>query len=475
MSIRLRLALTVALVAAVLTAAGGAAFTAILSAGMRATVHDALHRSAQRVRHELLTGQLPLARSHARPAATGDQSVVQVLGPGGRLSYTTDTAGGASLLTAAQRAGAAHGQVLVIRTRPGWPAAHLLLAQTVRGIPGSPPMVIVVGTSLDELDKAMARVLAILLIGGPLIVAITAAGGWLLAGRALRPVERMRAEAAAFSVTSPARRLASPRTRDELDRLARTFNQLLDQMHGALSHQREFVASAGHELRTPLAVLSAEVEYAQRPGRSADEIQAALGVLSSRLQQLARLSGDLLLLARGDEDGLALQRRSQPLEPLLAESLLALRPRAQRCGTSLVLTADRCVCAAVDSGRFTQIVENLVVNAIDHGGSREFIEVSVTSADGNAVIEVSDRGPGFPPDYLPHAMERFTRADPARSEGGSGLGLAIVATLARAHGGTAEVRNRPGGGAVARVSIPLAPAQVTMASSEWPGARQPGP
>jgi two-component system OmpR family sensor kinase len=459
MSIRLRLALTVALVATVLTAAGGAAFIAMLNAGMMATVHDTLRRSALRVRRELATGQLPVAAANARSAATGDQSVVQVLGPGGRVAYTTDTAGQGSLLNPGQRAAAARGPFFVTRSRPGWPAAHLLLAETVRGIPGQPPLVIVVGASLDELDKAMASVLTTLFIGGPLIIAATAAGGWLLAGRALRPVERMRAQVTAVSVRSLGQRLASPRTHDELDKLAGTFNGLLDQLHGTLSRQREFVASAGHELRTPLAVLTAELEYARRPDRTAGEVRATLDVLDSRVRQLSRLSSDLLLLARGDEDALALQPRTQPLEPLVAQSLLLFRARAQRRGSALVLNADPGVRAAVDSGRFQQIVENLVANAIDHGGGSEFIEVSVSLRNGYAVLNVADRGPGLPAEFLPHALERFTRADPARARGGggSGLGLSIVAMLARAHGGSAEIRNRPEGGAIAEVRIPSAP------------------
>ncbi len=458
MSIRLRLALTVAFVATVLTAVVATAFAMLLHAGMMATVHDTLHRSALRVRRELSTGQLPVAAADARSAATGDQSVVQVLGPGGKVAYTTDTAGRASLLTAGQRAAASRGPLLVTRLRRDWPASYLLLAQTVRGIPGQPPLVIVVGASLDELDKTMAWVLTTLMIVGPLIIAITAAGGWLLAGRALLPVERMRAQATAISAGTPGQRLASPGTRDELDKLAGTFNGLLDRLHGALARQREFVASAGHELRTPLAVLSAELEYARRPDRTQDEVRAALEVLDSRLRQLSSLASDLLLLARGDEGALALQPRTQPLEPLIAQSLLAFRVRAHNGGCALVLNADPGVQAAVDSGRFQQIVENLIVNAIDHGVGSEFIEVSIRAQDGWAVVEVADRGPGVPADFLPRALERFTRADPARSRGerGSGLGLSIAAMLARAHGGSAAIRNRPGGGAVAEVRLPPA-------------------
>lgn len=467
MSIRLRIALTVVLVTAALTAAGGAAFTALLNAGLVAAVHDALRHSALRVRRELAAGQVPVVASDARSAATGDQSVVQVLAPGNRVAYTTDTAGQASLLTSVQRAAAARGPFFITESHSGWSSAYLLLAEVSPGSHGQPPLVIVVGASLDELDKAMASVLITLAIGGPLIIAVTGTGGWLLAGRALRPVERMRAQAAAISARSPGQRLASPRTRDELDRLAGTFNGLLDQLHATLARQREFVASAGHELRTPLAVFAAELEYARRPERTHAEVRSALDVLDSRLLPLIRLAGDLLVLAQGDEDALALHPRAQPLEPLVAQSLLAFRTRAQRHGSALVLNADPDVTAAVDSSRYQQIVDNLVTNALEHGGGSKFIEVSVCLKDGCAVLEVADRGPGLPAEFLPRAFGRFTRANRARSrgDGGSGLGLSIVDMLARAHGGSAAIRNRPGGGAVAEVRVPAVAARAPGAGS----------
>ncbi|MDA8324201.1 MAG: ATP-binding protein [Actinomycetota bacterium] len=459
MSIRLRLALTVALVAAVLTVVGGTIFAGTLSAGLTATLHDGLRRSAARVGRELAAGQLPLAGRTARPVATGAQSVVQVLGADGRVVYTTDAAGRSSLLTAGQIAGARRGNLLLTESRPGWPVAHLLLAEFRAARPGQPALLIVVGTSLDELHKAMDRVLAALMIGGPLVIAITAAGGWLLAGRALRPVERLRAQAAALSAGDQDGRLASPRTHDELDRLADTFNALLDRLHGALAQQREFVSSAGHELRTPLAVVSAEIEYALRPGRTEPEMRASLNVASSRLRQLSRLAQDLLLLARGEEGMLAPQARPQRLEPLVTESSLAFRGRARDAGVVLVLDADPAVSAVVDGGRFQQIVENLLANALEHGHGSAVVEVTVRQRDGSAVLTVADRGPGLPAGFLPRAFDRFSRADPARSpgEGGTGLGLAIVAMLARAQGGRAEIGNRDGGGAVAEVIFPAVP------------------
>ena len=470
MSIRLRLAVTVAVITAALTAAGGLLFATSLNAGITATLQRTLTRTALRSRDELAAGRLRLPAGSSRPAKSRTPRVVQVIDPGGQVDYTTVTAGASSLLTPRQSAAAARrGSYFVAESRPGWTAPRLLLAQPARAGIGAPGIVIV-GTTQDEPYEIMARVRDEMLAGGPLVVAIAALGAWLLAGRALQPVEQLRAQAAAMS--SAGHRLAGPQTGDELSKLADTFNELLDRLHGALVRQREFVAAAGHELRTPLAVLRAELELAQRPGRTEEELRTTLGVLGPRLDQLCRLSQDLLLLAGGDEGVLPLDQRVQPLEPLTARSLLSLRARADQDGVALALNASPSVTAAVDAGRFQQILENLVVNALEHATGTEIVEVSLYREDGWAVLAVADEGPGLPEDFLPRAFERFARADPARRKPGSGpgLGLASVAMLAAAHTGNAEIRNRPAGGAVALVRFPLAAGQ----APERPG-RAPHP
>ncbi|MHB8246812.1 MAG: sensor histidine kinase [Acidimicrobiales bacterium] len=452
-SIRLRLALSVAIITAVLTAIGGIAFDLSLAAGMRATLRDSLRRNATRVQAELLAGQLPLATAGHSPSPGMDQTVIQVLRSSGALVFTTAAAGSRSLLDTGELGSAVRNPLLLEESLSGGQDPQLLLAEPVRRVHG---LVLLVGASLDEIDGSLARVDDVLYVGGPFVVVLAAAGGLLLAGCALRPVERLRAEAAQISTASPERRLAVPDTSDEIARLAGTLNGLLDRLQGALTYQREFVAAASHELRTPLAVLQAELEAAGKPGRSEAELEASLAVIRARVGRLARLAADLLLLARGDEGPLAVQLVPQRLEPIVVDSLQALRHWADERRVALVLDSDSDVQGLVDSGRFQQIIENLVKNAIDHGRGGEVIEISLRRAGAEAVLEIRDHGPGFPEDFIPAAFERFTRADVARAKGGggAGLGLPIVRMLVEAHGGSVTVRNHAQGGASVIVVVP---------------------
>ncbi len=459
MTIRLRLVLVVALTTAVLVAVGGVAFAASLSSGMRATLEDSLRRTARRVDAEVAAHRIPLGSPLPSADPAWDGRVVQVLGPTGRVRFTTVRAGAGSLLGGAELALASHGRIVVQVDRATWRDPRLLLAEP---LPGSGHRLLVVGASLDEVENAMVRVRDAFLAGGPLVVVLAMLGGWLLAGRALLPVERLRAEAAAISVRIPDHRLAEPDTNDEVARLAGTLNSLLDRLQGALTRQREFVAVASHELRTPLAVLQAELELASRPGRTEGEVRQTLEVLGPRVDQLVRLAGDLLLLARGDEAALPLQLAPRRLEPLVSSSLGSLCGVADVRGVVLALDADPEVTAAVDDGRFQQVVDNLVGNALEHGGDGELVEVSVRAEHGEPVLEVRDHGPGFPDDLLEEAFERFTRGDTARrrSKRGAGLGLAIVRLLVEAHGGTVTARNMGDGGASVVVRLPACAAVV---------------
>lgn len=458
MSIRLRLALVVALMTSLLVAAGGVVSAAVLSSGMRATLQDDLRRSAARLSADLQGHRVALGATLPVVDPSRDQSILQVVSSSGRVAFTTVRAGRADLLTPAEQARAVSGRIYVQRQRPGWRSPRLLLAEAA---PGAVGRLLVVGASLDELDDTTARLERLLLGGGAALVLLATLGGYALAGRALRPVERLRAEADAISATLPARRLAAPTTRDEVARLAETLNRLLDRLQGALSRQREFVAVASHELRTPLAVLQAELEIARRPGRSEAEVRRSLEVLGPRVDQLVRLSDDLLLLARGDEGALQVRPVAQPLEPLVAQTLAALAPVAEAHGVVLALDADPTVAAAVDAGRFQQVLDNLVENALEHGVGGQVVEVRLSGAPGMAVIEVRDHGPGFTAEVLPRAFERFTRAEAVprrRGRRGAGLGLAIVRLLVGAHGGHVEARNAEDGGAVVAVHLPASPA-----------------
>jgi signal transduction histidine kinase len=297
------------------------------------------------------------------------------------------------------------------------------------------------------------------LIGGGLAVALATLGAWVLAGAALRPVERMRRKAAALSGDDPAGRLPVPSTRDEISSLATTINGLLERIQQANTRQREFVADASHELRTPLAVLTTELELARRPGRTRDELAVSIRHASTEMQRLQHLADELLFLARHDDDPTRPADDATGLVEVVEEAVARRRRTVASGDVTLTVrvVADGLDDPLVDRTSFRRAVENLVDNASRYAPDGTAIDVVVVQADDEVVVSVLDEGPGFPPDFVAHAFERFRRTDDARahSDGGAGLGLAIVQAVAHRHHGIATAENRPGGGAAVCVRIPI--------------------
>jgi signal transduction histidine kinase len=241
-----------------------------------------------------------------------------------------------------------------------------------------------------------------------------------------------------------------PATRDEIAALAGTMNELLSRLQRALARQRAFVADASHELRTPLAVLRGELELAGRPGRSREELAAAVHSAATEAERLSQITSDLLLLTRSDDDQLSLRLEQAELHPLLARSAERAGPRLAACGLTCRVDAPPGLRARIDPDRIRQAVDNLLDNALRFAPRGSVIVLAAQASGPDLDIEVRDHGPGFPPGFLPHAFERFWRPDTGRSrdDGGAGLGLAIVHAIASAHGGVAVARNAPGGAIV---------------------------
>jgi two-component system, OmpR family, sensor kinase len=313
---------------------------------------------------------------------------------------------------------------------------------------------VVVGTSLADRDDALRGLLAQLLIVAPIALLLSALLGYWLARAALRPVEAMRAEAAAISGSEPGRRLPSGEARDEIARLAQTLNAMLERLERAIERERSFVADASHELRTPLALLKAELELALRKPRTAPELEQALKSAAAETDRVVRLAEDLLVLAQADDGRLPLRRDTVRAGALLGSVQEAFRRRAETAGRTIEGETSDSIALEADRIRLEQALGNLVDNALRHGSGS--VLVRAVERNGRVEFHVLDEGQGFPPAFLPHAFERFGRADEARTSGGAGLGLALAAAIAEAHGGSAHAVNREGGGADVWLSIPKA-------------------
>jgi len=392
----------------------------------------------------------PSARPSPSVLVPGDY-VIQLVDPAGRVRAAGPEDAGLPLLTPHQERLARRERIAVSTTVDG--DSERVMAEPVRGRPG---WIAVAATSLEAADSTVSALVTRLAIGGTAFVVICGAGAYLLARAALAPVDRLRREAAALSEQDPAARLPVPRTRDEIAALAGTMNELLARLHGALARQRSFVADAGHELRTPFAVLTAELELAARPGRSQVELADAVSSAAQETARLARITNDLLTLASADERQLTTRPVPTVVAAILTRSSEQAARRAADAGVTINVSVDPDLMAAIDADRIRQAVDNLIDNALRYAPRGSRIEISAAGAGSDVSIAVADSGPGFAADFLPHAFERFRRPDDgrARADGGAGLGLAIVGAIAGAHGGKASASNQPAGGAVVQLLLP---------------------
>ena len=349
-----------------------------------------------------------------------------------------------SVLSKRQLAAATRHQHTIEQTVPTRAnhARLLVGTETVRG----QRLVVVVGASLDPLQRAENQLVTDLAIALPILALVVIAAGWVLAGAALRPVRRMVGEADAFSTQRRGQRLSVP-SAEEIAELARRLNAMLGRIEEAIDHEHAFLDDASHELRTPIAIARAEIELATM--QATDPAGAA--ALASALEEVERLdhlATNLLVLARARAAG------PPPAEPVdltaVAERAVDDVERARpREGIELHVGGD--ASATGDAVALERAIANLVDNATRHARSR--VDVTLTRENGRATVEVRDDGPGFPVELLDHAVDRFVRGN---TGGSAGLGLAIVDAVAGAHGGGIEISNDAAGGARVLLWLPVA-------------------
>ncbi|MCW2952714.1 MAG: hypothetical protein JWQ48_1884 [Conexibacter sp.] len=360
-------------------------------------------------------GRTGLATSHGTSAQLIDargRVIDETAGLGGRPLASP------ALLAQLRRDGAAHAASGRLDGEPLRLLAAPVRAQDQR-------LTIVVGQSLEDRNRALAQLTGVLLLGGPLALALAALAGFLVTGAALRPVETMR------------------------------------------RRERAFVSDASHELRTPLALLRTELELIARERPAGAALRHAVGSAVEETDRLARLADDLLLLARAEDARLALRPDATPARTLLEDA--ATRARRAAPEASITVRDDGDAIVRADPERVAQALDNLLENALRHGRGGA-VELRAEPREEVVELHVLDEGPGFPAHFLPLAWDRFARADAARAEGGTGLGMAIVRTIAELHGGEARAANRHEGGADVWIALPRGQAPGRLSA----GRRAPG-
>ncbi|MGH3510083.1 MAG: ATP-binding protein [Nocardioidaceae bacterium] len=438
--IRVRVTLVAALAALVATSIGSFVFLLSLHRSLEAGLV-----SGAEVEITAITAQLADGASPQQVVITGGAGVVvQLVGAGGRVLATDDPATRARPLLSSPGS----------RTDmdvPGQKDEFTVVASRIQG--NHRFDLIVVGRSTEQADQAQNVTSALLVSAIPLVVGLIALIVWLSVGRALRPVEAMRREAAAITSTHLGRRLALPPGGDEIPRLAITLNEMLDRIDQAHRLQRQFVSDASHELRSPLSAIRQTAEVARAYPDRVTKAQLAHDVLveSSRLEGLVNA---LLLLARLDDAA------GSPGDDLVdLDDLVMSEVDRVRVGTPDVRLDVSHVSAGQVRGSailLGQVVRNLVDNAVRH--ARSEVTLGLQERDGVVEMYVDDDGVGIPPDQRDRVFERFVRLDEARAReaGGTGLGLAIVRKIVEVSGGTVELGTAGLGGAHFLVVIPVA-------------------
>jgi heavy metal sensor kinase len=315
-----------------------------------------------------------------------------------------------------------------------------------------------VASSMQDFDRALERFRVVLYSAAPAFLILAALGGYWLSRRALAPVDEITCAARTIGAQDLSRRLAVPRSSDELQRLADTLNEMLARLEAAFQRVTQFTADASHELRSPVSVMRTSAELALRKPRSEAEYREALSRILGESERVSRLIEQLLLLARADSGSAALPMTridlNSPLQSACREAKALAEAKQLKFSESIPATP---LWVQGDAASLERLFVILLDNAIKYTPSGGQIDVRLGSDDGFAVAGVQDTGIGIPAEDVPHVFDRFYRADRARSResGGTGLGLAIGRWIAEAHHGEIRAESTSAKGSKFEVRLPL--------------------
>ena len=432
------LGLAVALAAAALLLRGA------VQGSLTREVDGTARQGAHQVAALADTNQLP------RTVLAGTLTV-QVLRPDGQIVAASPTVDRlVPLLSPARAAATARtGSAVLLDGRPfGIPYLMRVVA-----VPASGGEIVLSGAAYTQVRDSMRTLTGALLVGTPLLLLLLAGVTWLVVGSTLRPISALRRGAQVITATGVTRELPVPEARDEVRVLAVTLNDMLTRLDAAQQRQRRLVSDTAHELRSPIASIRAQLEVALDHPEQQDWPQTAQDVLADTLR-LASLAEDLLVLARLDE----YQPRATAGKPVDLAAVVTEEVERSAGGRVPVTARTGGPCVVIgDADGLRRLLRNLIDNALRYAKSR--VEVAAHREDSEAVLTVSDDGPGIPEADRERAFDRFVRLDDARSRdetqaGGAGLGLAIVRAIARTHGGSAHLQGgTPGLRAVVRIPV----------------------
>ena len=313
--------------------------------------------------------------------------------------------------------------------------------------------------SLDQVATALGSVRTQLIWGIPIVVVLAALGGLFLADRGLRPIDRVTRTAQSIGSTVLDRRINYRGANDEVGRLAKTFDAMLDRLEVAFERERRFTAYASHELRTPLTSLKGRIDVTLSGPRSKQEYQETLRGLDEGVDRLIRLTNELLFLARLDQRQVPSPPEEVDLSNLLSAVVDQIRPLAEARNLTLTEDVPSGILVRGAPDHLIRLFLNLMDNACKYTPPGGRVTVHAEGNKTQAIVQISDTGQGIPEEHLAHLFERFYRVDEARSRdsGGTGLGLAISYEIARLHDGKLEVQSEVGSGTTFTATIQTRP------------------
>ena len=314
---------------------------------------------------------------------------------------------------------------------------------------------VLVGTSLATAQADMRKLAVALTLIGCGIALVGLGVGWWTAGRALRPIAEISQAAREIAGGALSKRINSSETESELGQLATVLNSTFARLEAAFAQQQQFTSDAAHELRTPVTVILTQIQSTLNKERSGAEYRETLEACQRAAQRMRRLIESLMELARFDSGQEQLKRMKFDLAATARDCLEMIQPLAAERHVEIHSELSPAPCEG-DPERISQVITNLLTNAVNYNRPKGEVRVTVAAQDGSAVVTVSDTGQGIATEDLPRVFERFYRGDQARSNalGGAGLGLSICKAIVEAHGGSIEVVSEPGKGTTFTVRLP---------------------
>ncbi len=314
-----------------------------------------------------------------------------------------------------------------------------------------------VGVALEDVDDTLRALRKVLLTLTPAMLLLASGGGLFLANRALAPIDRITRVAQRINAENLSGRIGTTGLDDEVGRLARTFDAMLERLDAAFAQQRQFTADASHELRTPLTAIIGQIDVALKRPRSPESYCATLAAVREQAQRLARLAGDLLFLARADAQPVTANIERIDLGALLPAIVAQVEPLAAARQQTIALAPLPPLSVKGQEDHLIRLLLNLLDNALRYTPSGGQITLGAIAKGASVAIRVGDTGPGIAPEQLPRLFDRFYRVDSGRNraQGGSGLGLAIAQSIAQAHGGQIRVESVVGQGSTFTVLLPV--------------------